>query len=50
MHRKPIDERWVKENANIVKWCPWTNKEEKETEKAFTVAVRMRDEELEAEK
>ena len=45
--RKPVDERWVGENASIVKWCPWTNKEEKEMDKDFIVAVRMKDEELE---
>ena len=39
LQRRPIDERWVVENANIVK-----------REKYFAVAVRMRDEELEAEK
>ena len=50
IQRKPIDGRWIGENAYMVKWCPWTNKEEKDMEKDFTVAVRMRDGELEAEK
>ena len=47
LQRKLIDERWVGENANIVKWCPWTNKEEKEMDKDFTLSVKIKAEDSE---
>ena len=46
LQRRPIDERWVGENANIVKLCPRTNKEKKDMDNDFSVAIKISDEEL----
>ena len=51
IQRKPLDERWDQTSADLVKHYPWNNNDgESRAEPPEPLAVRMRDDEVEAER